>query len=123
MTSRPMLPRSWFTLTVLVDTRGAAYEDLPCMLQPLAWDEDATATVKRNAAAVCLRQCPALLACRDRLDELGEQARGVWAGVVLPRRGDGLSTARSLIVSGVAHRRARPRTLPPLEPDVFHVVG
>jgi hypothetical protein len=65
----------------LRDADGIVYEWVPCMSQPHAWDEDALIGVRRNAALVCKTQCPALADCNQRRLQLGDKAKGVWAGV------------------------------------------
>lgn len=58
-----------------------APEDLPCHINPEAWDEDAPADVRKAARRECRRACPALIACYDRAAELtAAQATGVWGG-------------------------------------------
>lgn len=76
--------------TILRDENGDPYNDLPCMLTPEYWDEDALWSERKYAARVCVSGCPALGRCRDRADELGVLANGVWGGKVYrsrPKRG------------------------------------
>jgi len=127
-------------LEPLRDPTGAAYKWVPCMTQPLAWDEIAPANVRRAAAEVCLTQCPALVACEIRRAELaaaaaaglGHPVRGVWAGRVFTGRGDRTADVALWQVTGAAQRphpgarsltgRRTAHTLPPLPPDVYRVV-
>ncbi len=82
-----------------------------------AYDEDASAGVKANAARRCvgiapdIPPCPALAACcaqRDRMIDAGEHPRGVWGGQVMPKQTEAAQRLR---------RSRMPRTLPPLPPD------
>lgn len=76
------------SMEALKNEAGEAYPWVPCMDAPYAWSEDADLSVRRNAALVCRRDCPALDACAEQRQRLGDFARGVWAGEVIKRRGD-----------------------------------
>jgi hypothetical protein len=125
----------------LRDAAGGVYRWVPCMAQPLAWDEVAPASVRRAAAEVCLTLCPALIACEQRRAELaaaaaaglGGEVRGVWAGRVFTGRGERSADVALYEVTGAAHRphpgarslTGRPlggRRLPPLPGDVYRVI-
>lgn len=113
---------------------GHPYRWLPCMTQPLAWDEVAPANVRRAAAQICLEHCPAILQCEIRRAELaaaaaaglGHAPRGVWAGQLMTGRGDHDVGTAVWQVTGAASNPARSitgrRRLPPLPADWFQVM-
>jgi hypothetical protein len=107
-----------FLLPPLLDTDGKPFRWIPCMEQPLAWDEIAPAAIRRTAALICLQQCPALAACEQRRVKLGPLARGVWAGHIMSGRGD---DDMVLVTGSGGRRRRRAASLPPL-PDVVALV-
>lgn len=108
-----------FLLPPLRDADGHPYTWIPCMEEPLAWDEIAPANIRRTAALICREQCPALAACEERRIRLGALARGVWAGRLVSGRGD--EEDELVIITGSGRRRRHPTTLPPL-PDLLTMV-
>ncbi len=105
-------------LQPLLDADGRPYRWVPCTTQPAAWDEDAPMTAKISAARICRHDCPALAACAEYRDQLGPEARGVFAGQVLRRKGGAPARVP----------RRRPSLGPPHEvtlpmPDRVTVVG
>lgn len=89
MTAVGPRPIRGFGLGPLVDDNGEAYRHVPCQSAPHLWDDEANAFDKAFAANAC-RTCPAIVACYERREYLGDAAVGVWAGEVLTPTDDDL---------------------------------
>jgi hypothetical protein len=75
----------------LPDLRDGAGEliaavELPCAARPDDWSGRAPIETRRRSARIC-GGCPALASCDELLIALGDAARGVMAGRVLPTPG------------------------------------
>lgn len=118
-------------LEPLRDATGKPFAWLPCMSQPLCWDEAAPANIRRRAAEICLTECPALIPCTARREELvaaaeqkrGQPPRGVWAGKMMSGRGDA-EEVELWAITGSANpaRSLTRRRLPPLPADTYRLI-
>jgi hypothetical protein len=71
-----------------------ARRDLPCTRHPERWDEDQHHNVKQAAARECRQHCPQLDACRTLATQLGQAARGVMGGRIMPMQGEAARRTR-----------------------------